>query len=269
MICSRTTKLARQIGSSMAICLISSACTFADATKPSPLDQATVASVTKMTADNAVEPRFLAAGGGIEYDWGKDHIFVKLTSDETGGALTLIQDNLKPGFNLGMHLHRAHTEIFYILEGDVEFQTPTASFTAQTGSVVYLGAGTPHAANSSTGGRMLMFYAPGGFDRMLAEIENATWFQKINPFERARRDERNDFIKASGKTPISANAPAPVFVTATATPSQTTGVNSAVVKLSLDETKGLAQVAEEHLAPGVTRSPAAAQDWDEILYVPA
>ena len=45
-------------------------------------------------------PRYLAPGEGKNYEWGKDHIFVKLSSGETGGLATVIEDNLKPGFKL-------------------------------------------------------------------------------------------------------------------------------------------------------------------------
>ncbi len=260
--------MARQFVYTLAVCLVSTACSFADGTDANSSDQTTATTQsdgTAVTSDNTLEPRFLPAGGGLEYDWGKDHIFVKLTSEDTGGMLTLIQDNLKSGFNLDMHLHKEHTEIFYILEGDVEFETPTESFTAKTGSMVYLGAGAPHAAHSTTGGRMLMFYAPGGFDLMLAEIENASWFQKINPFERARRDARHDFIKVTDKTPIPADAPDPIFVLAS--PTVSTGANGSTVKLSLDQTNGLAKVSEDTLTPGSTRKFTAPKDWDEVLYV--
>ncbi len=262
-------KAARQTAFTLAVCLVSGSCTFADdASKPNASDviaTAATANETDVTSEIELEPRFVQSGGGIEYDWGKDHIFVKLTSAETGGGLTLIQDNLKSGFNLDMHLHREHTEIFYILEGDVEFETPTSSFTATTGSVVYLGAGAPHAAHSTTGGRMLMFYAPGGFDRMLEEIENASWFQKINPFESARRNKRNDFIKVKRNTVIPAGAPDPVFVSPSS--SQAQSGSDSIMKLNLEESNGVAQLAEETLAPGAKRRGTAPNGWDDILYV--
>jgi len=252
----RMSTLARTTVFTIATCMAAGSASFADTTQTTSKD-------TSMAAMSALEPSVLAAGGGLEYDWGNDHIFVKLASDQTGGALTLIQDNLKPGFKLGMHLHREHTEIFYLLEGDVEFETPHGDFTAQTGSVVYLGAGTPHAAHSTTGGRMLMFYAPGGFDKMLSEIENASWLKKINPFERARRNARHDFHKAEG---TEMDTPLPVFVVPSDSTSEAT-TSSRTVKLSLEQTNGLAMVAEETLAPNVERASVAPEGWSEILYV--
>lgn len=232
----------------------------ADTSKASETESSSIQKQENNTNTKSVpasKPRFRAPGMGKDYEWGKDHIFVKLSSAETGGTLTLIQDNLKPGFDLGMHFHRTHTEIFYILEGEVEFSTDKTLFTAKAGSVVYLPAGTPHAAKSSTGGRMLMFYAPGGFDEMLAAIENASWLQRINPMARARRDEKYDFIKGTENVPVAANSPAPVFVAG--------GSNS--IKLSYADTNGLAKVTEETLKPGLKRVSSLPLNQAEILYV--
>ena len=139
-------------------------------------------------------PRYLAPGEGKDYEWGQDHIFVKLSSAETGGLATVIEDNLKPGFKLGRHLHRKHTEIFYILDGEVEFTVGEKSISATAGAVIYLPPGTPHAVKSTKGGKMLMFYSPGGFDEMLTEISEASLIQRFNPLENARRNEKYDHV---------------------------------------------------------------------------
>ena len=139
-------------------------------------------------------PRYLAPGEGKNYEWGQDHIFVKLSSAETGGLATVIEDNLKPGFKLGRHLHRKHTEIFYILDGEVKFTIGDKFYTATAGAVIYLPPGTPHAVKSAKGGKMLMFYTPGGFDEMLTEISEASLFQRFNPLANARRSEKYDHV---------------------------------------------------------------------------
>src|SRR5690349_12070665 len=64
---------------------------------------------------------FVPPGGGANYDWTRDHTFVKVASADTGGAFALMEDNLKREFALGLHLHRQHAETFYILDGRVDF----------------------------------------------------------------------------------------------------------------------------------------------------
>jgi mannose-6-phosphate isomerase-like protein (cupin superfamily) len=65
--------------------------------------------------------RFVPPGGGLDYDWTRDHTFVKVAAADTGGAYALMEDNLKREFALGLHLHRQHAETFYILDGVVNF----------------------------------------------------------------------------------------------------------------------------------------------------
>ena len=40
----------------------------------------------------------LPPGEGTNYDWENDHTFVKVGSEHTGGAYTLMEDNLKATF---------------------------------------------------------------------------------------------------------------------------------------------------------------------------
>ena len=77
----------------------------------------------------ALTATFLPPGEGPHYDWDNDQPFVKVSGTQTGGAYTLIEDNLKPGFALGLHRHDHHAETFYILEGayiDASLNGPVA-----------------------------------------------------------------------------------------------------------------------------------------------
>jgi hypothetical protein len=38
--------------------------------------------------------RVVPPGGGISYDWARDHTFVKVAAADTGGAYALMEDNL-------------------------------------------------------------------------------------------------------------------------------------------------------------------------------
>lgn len=112
-------------------------------------------------------------GGGPNYDWAADHTFVKVSAADTGGAYTLMEDNLKAGFRLGLHLHRDHAETFYVLEGQIDFHVDGDWMTLAPGACLHIPPGVPHAcelAPGTTGGRMLMIYQPAGFDGYLAEL---------------------------------------------------------------------------------------------------
>lgn len=117
---------------------------------------------------------FVPLKGGCNYDWSGDHTFVKVSAADTGGAYTLMEDNLKPNFKLGLHLHRQHAETFYILEGEANFYIDGDWMLAQPGACIHVPPGVPHAVDLPEGGtaRMLMIFQPSGFDLYLAELAN-------------------------------------------------------------------------------------------------
>ncbi|KPA21768.1 Quercetin 2,3-dioxygenase [Shimia sp. SK013] len=116
-------------------------------------------------------------GGGADYDWSADHTYVKVSAADTGGQYTLMEDNLKAHFALGLHMHRYHAETFYILEGEVDFFVDGDWLTAGPGTCLHVPPGIEHActlANGCTAGRMLMIYQPSGFDGYLSELAQMT-----------------------------------------------------------------------------------------------
>ena len=120
-----------------------------------------------------------------------------------GGAFTLMEDNLKREFALGLHMHRAHAESFYILEGDVNFWIDGAWMLAKPGTCVHIGPGVPHALDLPAGGtgRMLMIYQPAGFDRYLAELAALTPAELDDEALIKRLDEKYDIVQLGGVPP--------------------------------------------------------------------
>ena len=119
---------------------------------------------------------FVPPGGGPSYDWTQDHTFVKVSAAETGGVYSLMEDNLKREFALGLHLHRHHAETFYILDGAVDFYIDGDWMTASPASTIHIPPGIPHAVGLSgeREGKMLMIFQPSGFDQYLAELASLT-----------------------------------------------------------------------------------------------
>ena len=141
---------------------------------------------------------FLPPRGGANYDWANDHTFVKVSSADTGGAYTLMEDNLKASFALGLHLHREHAETFYILEGAVDFYVEGEWMTAEAGATLHVPPGTPHAAivtPGRPGARMLMIFQPSGFDLFLAELAQMTEADFADEAKMAALNERYDIVQ--------------------------------------------------------------------------
>jgi len=167
-----------------------------------------------------------------------------------------------------LHLHHKHTEIFYILSGEVDFLVAGQRFKVTKGSVLYIPEGTPHAAKSSTGAQMLMFYTPGGFDEMLSAIDNASLFQRFNPFASAARNRKYDMNKIKGEDALSNNGVGVRYIEAGEGRTLEDEVGSGLLKLSSTETKGLATVFEQKLEAGDEREVLQEKNGQsEIMYI--
>lgn len=149
---------------------------------------------------------FVPPGGGLNYDWSADHTFVKVSAADTGGQYTLMEDNLKSNFRLGLHLHRTHAETFYILEGSVDFYVDGDWMTAQPGTCLHIPPEVEHAcvlSEGCTAGRMLMIYQPSGFDQFLAELALMT---EADFEDNARMQALNDKYDIVNIGPVPARA---------------------------------------------------------------
>ena len=109
-------------------------------------------------------------GQGKDFDYSQDHCFVKLPSSDTGGELTMVEDQLKPGFRLPRHHHKRMTEVFYVLEGQIAFVLDDQTITLNAGDTLTIPPNVWHAAGPPAGGRMLTFFKNGRFDEYLSEL---------------------------------------------------------------------------------------------------
>ena len=111
------------------------------------------------------EGKHIRIFGGVEF-------LVKVSSEESGGAFTLL-DNINPaGTFLPPHVHAREDETFYVLEGEMEFHVEGQILRGGPGTTVFLPRAVPHAFKvvSSTPARVLVLTSPGGFERCMEEL---------------------------------------------------------------------------------------------------
>ncbi len=89
---------------------------------------------------------------------------IKATSEETGGALTVIDTWLTPDANPPMHIHRDEDEAFFLLDGEIEFfVADEPGRLAGPGEFVFGPRGVPHRFEvRSPQARVLVLGTPGG-----------------------------------------------------------------------------------------------------------
>lgn len=109
-------------------------------------------------------------GEGENYNYSQDHCFVKLSSKHTNGELCFVEDKIKPGFFLARHHHKIMTEVFYILEGEVELIFDDEIIVCQPGDTITVPPNVWHAARCENGGKMLTIFKNGQFDLYLNRL---------------------------------------------------------------------------------------------------
>ncbi|HCR54086.1 MAG TPA: cupin domain-containing protein [Cytophagales bacterium] len=116
------------------------------------------------------DKELIRKGEGENYNYSQDHCFIKLSSHKTNGELSIVEDTLKPGFYLGRHHHKIMTEVFYVLEGEVELIFDDESITVKPGDTITIPPHVWHAASCKNGGKMLTIFKNGRFDVYLEKL---------------------------------------------------------------------------------------------------
>ena len=121
-----------------------------------------------------VEGRTIPSAGGREPT-------IKVFGEDTDGAFTVLEGFLPPETEgPPRHLHRAHEESFYVLEGTLWLQIGDEEIHAAPGTYAFVPRGTPHmfSNRSSQPVRFLGVHSPG-VEHMLIALANATTPQEI------------------------------------------------------------------------------------------
>ncbi len=111
-----------------------------------------------------------ADGGVAKWVFG-DTYTMKLTAELTNGSLGLMEASVPPGGGPIAHSHANEDEIFYLLDGELEFLTGDRIFTAAPGDVVFVPRSAPHRFRNKgiRPAKMLFMYTPGGAEGVFIE----------------------------------------------------------------------------------------------------
>jgi quercetin dioxygenase-like cupin family protein len=97
---------------------------------------------------------------------------VLLSTEATGGAISVLMGRIKPGEGPGDHVHFNQEEIFFIVEGTFELTVGGQTTTAGPGTIVFIPRNVVHRFKNicDTTGCMLDWTLPGGQDHYFKAI---------------------------------------------------------------------------------------------------
>jgi quercetin dioxygenase-like cupin family protein len=117
-------------------------------------------------------------GGGRSYAMPAMQADFKIDA-ESGGRYSISEWLLEPGCpGVGPHNHEANDDIFYVLEGTIEFLIGADWHRAEKGAFLRVPAGVTHdyRNTSEQPARLLNIYIPGDFESAMPAI--VKWFQE-------------------------------------------------------------------------------------------
>jgi mannose-6-phosphate isomerase-like protein (cupin superfamily) len=96
----------------------------------------------------------------------------KARGDQTGGALTAVENVIAPGDGPPAHVHAAEDEFWWVVEGDLRFLLGDEIATTTTGSFVFVPRGTRHCFQNvgDQPARLLVMFTPSGMERFFDDF---------------------------------------------------------------------------------------------------
>lgn len=99
--------------------------------------------------------------------------YTKLTSADTGGQFLFAEVTVQPGGGPPYHMHEREDELFYVLEGEIEFVIDGKSTIAGPGTTVFGARNIPHrfVGSGNVPARMLALVTGSNFEAFYVEME--------------------------------------------------------------------------------------------------
>ena len=110
-------------------------------------------------------------GKGKKLEAFGDAVTVKIDGEASGGSVVIAEVTTGPGGGPPPHIHSREDEMFYVLEGPMDFLINGEWKTAETGTTVFSPKGIAHTFRNSGSKpvRFLLIAQPSGFEIFFAE----------------------------------------------------------------------------------------------------
>ena len=107
---------------------------------------------------------------------------IKVTAEQTGGLLSIVEVTEPPNATAPLHVHHREDEGFWILEGDVTLEVGDTTIEAHEGDFAFGPRGIPHRYTVGDAGcRMLFILTPGGFEGLVRAMSVPAQSRSLPP----------------------------------------------------------------------------------------
>ena len=98
-------------------------------------------------------------------------VVVRASGAQTGGSFELMEFDGAP--SPPPHVHRDREELFFVLEGEVDFTLGSDVTAATAGSLLFIPRGAIHGFSAAPGARLLAFVTPAGLEGFFEMLGSA------------------------------------------------------------------------------------------------
>lgn len=132
------------------------------------------------------EPYALGPSEGRVIDLGDVGVTVKASEKETGGVVSVLENEEPPGFGPPIHVHHDCSEAFYVLAGEYIMNLEGREVVCPAGSFIFIPQGARHGFRvGDVPSRKLNFYFPGSMVGYFDELAEARERDNVSESELA------------------------------------------------------------------------------------
>jgi len=128
---------------------------------------------------------------------------ISLSGDQSEGRYTFQDESWPADFNVELHYHKRHSEIFYLLGGEIEWTVDGETHNMHAGDVVYIPPNTPHKVHVAGGkpAHLLFIQSPGGYEINVDLANEYSKAELSRPGAKAALAALHDFNKLQDRSP--------------------------------------------------------------------
>ncbi|MGH2454642.1 MAG: cupin domain-containing protein [Candidatus Limnocylindria bacterium] len=125
-------------------------------------------------------------------------VIFKLTGEDTGGALAIVDHPFEVGALVPPHIHHLEDEISIVLEGEIGFRSNNKEVVLGAGGFIFKPRGEVHAMwnAGSARGRIVEIVTPAGFEQFFRELGELGEAGPPDPAAVAELGSRYDLLVA-------------------------------------------------------------------------